>query len=399
MVREDFGSRSVDVSPVQRKTKTKYSPQDIQMKGLQKSLENLSGGSPTTHLRNEYFSRTTSTPLCRKDLADDSGLTDSLGELNLSDTKSPECSRKKPGTFSPDFMPKKTCFRRQGPLPKFSLDEPEFTRSPKTSPTLTRKFETSQLSNRSTDSAFHDGSRISTELYQFDVDDDSLANLSDLQLSVDTFCESLNESLGVKNVSLLIGRRMGVEKLNIFDELNNVNLSHVIAKILSYLSPSDINSACQVCPKWKEVCKRDVNARRRRKEYIRKTHSNKENSFIRNKSRKVKPLVTLQTTTKERKKSNKNDRKLATSQEFWEAQQRLKPYEKMTKCPKCNGPAAKNGVYERGRCCRSSCAHNFCTRCELAFHFAKPCSNNTQKGSKPTAKAFSKKSRRLLDRL
>lgn len=241
MVREDFTSRSVDVSPVQRKTKSKCSPKHLQMKALQKSLENLSSESPATHLRNIHFSRTTSTPLCRKDLADDSGLTDSLGDLNLSDTKSPECSRKKPGTFSPDFMPKKTCFRRHGPLPKFSLDEPEFTRSPKNSPTLIRKFETSQLSNRSTDSAFHDGSRISTELYQFDVDEDSLANLSDLQLSVDTFCESLNESLGVKDVALLIGRRMGVENLNILNELNNVNLSHVIAKILSYLSPSDLN--------------------------------------------------------------------------------------------------------------------------------------------------------------
>ncbi|KAK1794584.1 hypothetical protein P4O66_001305 [Electrophorus voltai] len=87
-----------------------------------------------------------------------------------------------------------------------------------------------------------------------------------LQLSVQD--GSIRTSLPLSG---LIGRKMGLGKLDILNELRRRNLRHILAVILKLLSPHDIYTCGQVSDIWDDIIMQDKKASHRRKLYERET--------------------------------------------------------------------------------------------------------------------------------
>ncbi|XP_032103993.1 F-box only protein 43 isoform X2 [Sapajus apella] len=66
----------------------------------------------------------------------------------------------------------------------------------------------------------------------------------------------------------LIGKKMGIEKLDILTELKYRNLKHILAMVLDSLTAESLCSVWKVSRNWREIVVQDKNANRRRKFYI-----------------------------------------------------------------------------------------------------------------------------------
>ncbi|XP_037586043.1 F-box only protein 43 isoform X2 [Cebus imitator] len=66
----------------------------------------------------------------------------------------------------------------------------------------------------------------------------------------------------------LIGKKMGIEKLDILTELKYRNLKHILAMVLDALTAESLCSVWKVSRNWREIVVQDKNANRRRKFYI-----------------------------------------------------------------------------------------------------------------------------------
>ncbi|KAM9488775.1 F-box only protein 43 isoform 2-T3 [Clarias gariepinus] len=70
-------------------------------------------------------------------------------------------------------------------------------------------------------------------------------------------------------LSHLIGRKMGLGKMDVLTELHARNLHHVLSFILQLLSARDVHMCSQVCDSWSEIILQDRKASRRRRMYER----------------------------------------------------------------------------------------------------------------------------------
>uniref|UniRef100_A0A8C8FQU5 F-box domain-containing protein n=1 Tax=Oncorhynchus tshawytscha TaxID=74940 RepID=A0A8C8FQU5_ONCTS len=66
----------------------------------------------------------------------------------------------------------------------------------------------------------------------------------------------------------LIGRKMGLGKVDIFTELKKKNLRHILAKILNQLSSEDVYRVGQVSRSWDEIIVQNKMSSRRRRHYL-----------------------------------------------------------------------------------------------------------------------------------
>ncbi|KAJ7413249.1 F-box only protein 43 [Willisornis vidua] len=66
----------------------------------------------------------------------------------------------------------------------------------------------------------------------------------------------------------LIGKKMGLEKLDILTELKERNLKHVLAIVLNALTVESLCNICKVSKNWREIVVQDKSADKRRKLYI-----------------------------------------------------------------------------------------------------------------------------------
>ncbi|XP_058299755.1 F-box only protein 43 isoform X2 [Hylobates moloch] len=66
----------------------------------------------------------------------------------------------------------------------------------------------------------------------------------------------------------LIGKKMGIEKLDILTELKYRNLKHILAMVLDSLTAESLCSVWKVSRNWREIVVQDKNANRRRKFYV-----------------------------------------------------------------------------------------------------------------------------------
>ncbi|XP_029602809.1 F-box only protein 43 isoform X2 [Salmo trutta] len=66
----------------------------------------------------------------------------------------------------------------------------------------------------------------------------------------------------------LIGRKMGLGKVDIFTELKKKNLRHILAKILNQLSSEDVYRVGQVTHSWNEIIVQNKVSSRRRRDYL-----------------------------------------------------------------------------------------------------------------------------------
>ncbi|MBN3317580.1 FBX43 protein, partial [Atractosteus spatula] len=219
----------------------------------------------------------------------------------------------------------------------------------------------------------------------------------------------------------LIGRKMGLEKLDILAELNLRNLRHVLAMILNLLSAEDIYRFGQVSDVWDEIILQDKIIHRRRKSYLKDLKlAAEEGSAVRvpdaetrlnllSRSALKSVQAQAKTPSSQTARSSKQpftpvEYNTAHSEskqdEFIRVAKTLFNDESLRPCPRCQRPAKCHPVKKQGVCSQEACAFHFCTDCLSAFHGSKECgSRSAKRRTKKEVLPGSAQSKRNLKRL
>ncbi|XP_060051996.1 F-box only protein 43 isoform X2 [Erinaceus europaeus] len=241
----------------------------------------------------------------------------------------------------------------------------------------------------------------------------------------------------------LIGKKMGIEKLDILTELKYRNLKHILAMVLDSLTAETLCSMWKVSKDWREIIVQDKNANKRRKHYMAqlKTDSEvetgKEGKMPQHRSfpqcgggesqtwvtnmtkqapssqgailnvedaatrlqlinRSALRSVQAQARTPGSQKeqgstfspwgevltpiANSSDTHLSSKQEeYVKVAKTLFIGEAIKPCPRCQSPAKYQPYKKRGLCSRAACGFDFCVLCLCAYHGSEECSRGTTK--------------------
>uniref|UniRef100_A0A8C0KQA2 F-box protein 5 n=1 Tax=Canis lupus dingo TaxID=286419 RepID=A0A8C0KQA2_CANLU len=169
--------------------------------------------------------------------------------------------------------------------------------------------------------------------------------------------EKLKEFISSEKFKLpnLIGRKMGLECVDILSELFRRGLRHLLANILTQLNDMDLINVSRVSTTWKKILEDDKRALQLYNKAIQR--------------------VTVAKTLKEN--------------------------ESLKACIRCNSPAKYDCYLQRAICKREGCGFDYCTRCLCNYHATKECSNgkplktNYKTGPLPGTKKSKKNLRRL----
>ncbi|XP_022376616.1 F-box only protein 5 isoform X2 [Enhydra lutris kenyoni] len=169
--------------------------------------------------------------------------------------------------------------------------------------------------------------------------------------------EKLKEFISSENFKLqnIIGRKMGLECVDILSELFRRGLRHLLANILTQLNDMDLINVSKVSTTWKKILEDDKGAFQLYNKAIQR--------------------VTVAKTLKEN--------------------------ESLKACIRCNSPAKYDCYLQRAICNREGCGFDYCTRCLCNYHTTKECLNgkplkaNYKIGPLPGTKKSKKNLRRL----
>ncbi|NXQ42554.1 FBX43 protein, partial [Catharus fuscescens] len=218
----------------------------------------------------------------------------------------------------------------------------------------------------------------------------------------------------------LIGKKMGLEKLDILTELKDRNLKHVLAIVLDALTVESLCSIWKVSKSWREIIVQDRIADKRRKlytkqlneaarEYLLKAEDAATRLNILNRSA-LRPVQAqartpvLQTPPSHTELTPRRCSSLPHSasrqEEYMKVAKTLFTDEALKPCPRCQYPAKYQLVKKRGLCSREACAFEFCILCLRAFHGSKECNTlSAKRKNKKDAPPGSAQSKRNLKRL
>ncbi|NXM17382.1 FBX43 protein, partial [Ploceus nigricollis] len=218
----------------------------------------------------------------------------------------------------------------------------------------------------------------------------------------------------------LIGKKMGLEKLDILTELKDRNLKHVLAIVLDALTVESLCSIWKVSKSWREIIVQDRSADKRRKlytkqlkeaarEYLLKAEDAATRLNILNRSA-LRPVQAqartpiLQTPPSHTELTPRRCSSVPHSanrqEEYMKVAKTLFTDEALKPCPRCQYPAKYQLVKKRGLCSRESCAFEFCILCLHAFHGSKECNSlSAKRKNKKDAPPGSAQSKRNLKRL
>ncbi|NWI93485.1 FBX43 protein, partial [Pitta sordida] len=215
----------------------------------------------------------------------------------------------------------------------------------------------------------------------------------------------------------LIGKKMGLEKLDILTELKDRNLKHVLAIVLDALTVESLCSICKVSKNWREIVVQDKSADQRRKlymkqlkeedgEYLLKAEdaATRLNSLSRSALKPVQaqartPVLQTPPSNSELTPSNISN-STSRQEEYLKVAKTLFTDEALKPCPRCQYPAKYQLVKKRGLCSREACAFEFCILCLHAFHGSKECNSlSAKRKNKKDALPGSAQSKRNLKRL
>ncbi|KAG8441807.1 hypothetical protein GDO86_010838 [Hymenochirus boettgeri] len=217
-------------------------------------------------------------------------------------------------------------------------------------------------------------------------------------------------------LSRLIGRKMGLEKIDILSELKYRNLKHILSFILEFLNVETICSIWNVSGEWREIVLQDKRAHHRRKVHLKKLQAEMEqgkllledsatraNALSRSALRSVQmqARTSFQTPLSLTPSENKSNPQSASKhQEFIKIAKTLFTDEALKPCPRCRYPAKCQALKKRGKCSRKDCGFDFCIACLCTFHGSKECSTGSAKKLyKNEALPGSAQSKRNLKRL
>nr|XP_056709210.1 F-box only protein 5 [Euleptes europaea] len=214
----------------------------------------------------------------------------------------------------------------------------------------------------------------------------------------------------------LIGRKMGVDGLDILSELFHREFRHILANILRHLSDTDLINMAKVSTTWKKILHEDKRALQTYNKALRLISNNSAKSSRTADTREYVPhrevLALVQKASVVQNSSLKNTSRLKADVSSWsfshsrhtqfsEIAKTLKNTESLKICHRCRSPAKYDSHLQRAVCIRESCGFDFCTKCLCSYHNAKDCTS--EKPVKPASKQGplpgTKKSKQNLRRL
>ncbi|KAM4633845.1 F-box only protein 43 [Polymixia lowei] len=223
----------------------------------------------------------------------------------------------------------------------------------------------------------------------------------------------------------LIGRKMGLAKVDVLTELKKRSLRHILAVIFNHLSPEDVYRFGQVCKSWNEMILQDKQASCRRRLHLNDlddalklggaVHVPDAETRLALVKRSVLRSVQAQARTSsfytpqsgnstltplQHSAPHSGSSSSSKREKFLQVAKTLFNDECLKACPRCQHPAKCHSVKREGVCSRDDCGFQFCTACLCAFHGAKECvSRSAGRRNKDTLLPGSAKSKRNLRRL
>ncbi|KFV18932.1 F-box only protein 43 [Tauraco erythrolophus] len=218
----------------------------------------------------------------------------------------------------------------------------------------------------------------------------------------------------------LIGKKMGLEKIDILTELKYRNLKHILAIVLDALTVETLCSIWKVSKNWREIIVQDKSADKRRKLYLKHLKEEAGEYFLKaedaatrlnvlNRSalRPVQaqartPVVQTPPSYTELtpRRCSSVPHSTSRQEEYIKVAKTLFTDEALKPCPKCQYPAKYQLVKKRGLCSRETCAFEFCILCLHAFHGSKECNSlSAKRKNEKDAPPGSAQSKRNLKRL
>ncbi|XP_043448566.1 F-box only protein 5 isoform X1 [Prionailurus viverrinus] len=230
--------------------------------------------------------------------------------------------------------------------------------------------------------------------------------------------EKLKEFIFSGNFGLqnIIGRKMGLEYVDILSELFRRGLRHLLANILTQLNDMDLINVSKVSTTWKKILDDDKRALQLYNKAIERVNeknvkfsphaSTREYVMFRTALASVQKSAAQAHPKKDAqtKLSHPGDQKGSTysrHNEFSEVAKTLKENESLKACIRCNSPAKYDCYLQRAICKREGCGFDYCTRCLCNYHTTNECSNgkplkaNYKTGPLPGTKTSKKNLRRL----
>ncbi|XP_076782858.1 F-box only protein 5 isoform X2 [Arvicanthis niloticus] len=203
--------------------------------------------------------------------------------------------------------------------------------------------------------------------------------------------EMLKEVIASGNIRLqnIIGKKMGLEHLDILAELSRRGFMHLLANILTRLSGMDLINLSKVSRIWKKILENDKGAFQLYSKAMQRIIDSSKLSLHASTRGYVMSRTALTSIQKSStwappkkdvqvKSSSQRGQKGSTysrHNEFLEVAKTLKNNESLKACVRCNFPAKYDQYLERAVCKRESCKFEYCTKCLCAYHNSKDCLN------------------------
>uniref|UniRef100_A0A8C6HB44 F-box only protein 43 n=1 Tax=Mus spicilegus TaxID=10103 RepID=A0A8C6HB44_MUSSI len=223
----------------------------------------------------------------------------------------------------------------------------------------------------------------------------------------------------------LIGKKMGIEQLDILTELQYRNLKHILAMVLESLTSESLYSAWNVSRNWREIVAQDKKANRRRKLYIIQLRASAQGAAVlrvQDAATRLCLLSRLALRSVQAQAQAPSGEQVPTlspwgdvltpvassslthlrskQEQYVKVARTLFTDEALKPCPRCQSPAKYQPHKKRGLCSRLACGFDFCVLCLCAYHGSEDCRRGSAKarGSKDVLPG-SAQSKRNLKRL
>ncbi|XP_068090999.1 F-box only protein 43 [Hyperolius riggenbachi] len=205
-------------------------------------------------------------------------------------------------------------------------------------------------------------------------------------------------------LAVLIGRKMGLEKVDVLSELKFRNLRHILHFIFKLLDVKSICSIWNVSKEWREMIVQDRSACQRRKVFMKKLRTEAEQGRLLSsedaatrlhalnrsalKAVQAQARIGFHTPTSCGSLTPKDITSVPQSrskqQEYVKIAKTLFTDEALKPCPQCQYPAKYQPLKKRGKCSREDCGFDFCILCLCSFHGSKECGAGS--GKRPHTK-------------
>uniref|UniRef100_A0A8C6LH23 F-box protein 43 n=1 Tax=Nothobranchius furzeri TaxID=105023 RepID=A0A8C6LH23_NOTFU len=178
----------------------------------------------------------------------------------------------------------------------------------------------------------------------------------------------------------LIGRRMGLRKVDILTELKKMNLKHILANILRNLNSESVHRCAQVCKSWGEIIQQDNRASQMRRSYQSEVEAALEHGGPVHVSGVETRVGLLHRSPLKAVQAQSRTTSYCTPQSaisFFQVAKTLFIDESLKPCPRCQDPARCHSVKGEGVCSRADCGFQFCILCLCAFHGSRECGSHS----------------------